>query len=385
MMVYIGRQKDADDPAGETTAGTSPRAEIKAWGWQASGLGVYAFLISGWVIWATNLHIELIFPWDRFTLITMVGTSLLIAGLAALLTRTRVQSAILLGALIGFSAGVQFQQRLNYRQEWLAQRNFLWQLAWRAPGIEPGTTLLTSELPFVYYSDNSLTAPLNWTYAPENRERELPYVIFDIEARLGLNGASIGSGMPIKIDYRSAGFQGSTDQAMVIFYDPPRCLKVIDPAVDRFLPVRPLYIREATPLSKPGLILPHPSSPAAPPEGIFGAEPAHNWCYYFEKAELYGQMGEWQKAAEAADEALKITKHFTDKNVSELLPFVEAYAHNGEWKKAARYTLQAYEIWDKTQYPLCDVWQRILATTPPNEERQAAVDEVQKSLDCRFP
>jgi tetratricopeptide (TPR) repeat protein len=315
----------------------------------------------------------------------MLGTSLLVAGLVALVTRNRLQSAILLGVLIGFSAGLQFQHRLYYRQEWLAQRNFLWQLAWRAPGIQPGTTLLTSELPFVYYSDNSLTAPLNWTYAPKNSSREMPYVLYDIEARLGLKGSSIKSGMPIAIDYRAADFEGSTDQAIVVFYDPPRCLKVLDPAVDRFLPVRPLYIREATPLSKPGLIQTDATAPATPPEHIFGPEPPHNWCYYFEKAELYGQMGEWQKAAEAADKALKITKHFTDKNVSELLAFVEAYAHNDEWKKAEGYSLQAYQIWDKTQYPLCDVWLRILATTPASEKRQAAFDEVQKTLNCRIP
>lgn len=390
IVLYLSSLKSSQpeglsEAAGQAPEGLSEREELKAWGRQAAGLGIYAFLVSGWIIWVTNLHIELIFPWDRFTLITMLGTALLIAGLAALVTRTRLQSAILLGVLIGFSAGVQFQHRLYYRQEWLAQRNFIWQLVWRAPGIEPGTALLTSELPFVYFSDNSLTAPLNWTYAPENRTPEMRYLLYDIEARLGLNGFNIRSGQPIKNDYRAARFEGSTDQAIVVFYDPPRCVKVVDPAVDRFLPVKPLYIREATPLSQPGLIVTQPDQAATPPEHIFGPEPPHNWCYYFEKAELYGQMGEWQKAAEAADKALKITKHFTEKNVSELLPFVEAYAHTGDWEKAASLSLQAYEIWDKTQYPLCDVWLRILATTEAGAERQAAVEKIQKNLNCRIP
>ncbi len=366
-----------DDPDG--------RVAIKRWGKQATGLGIYAFLVSGWIIWVTDLHIELIFPWDRFTLITMLGTSLLIAGLVALATRTQLQSAIVLGVLIGFSAGLQFQHRLYYRQEWLAQRNFLWQLIWRAPGIEPGTTLLTSELPFKYFSDNSLTAPINWAYAPENQTREMAYLLYDLEARLGLNGFNAQSGVPVFNEYRAARFKGSTDQAIVVFYDPPRCVKVVDPAVDRFLPVKPLYIREATPLSKPELILTNPMQDAKPPEHIFGPEPPHNWCYYFEKAELYGQMGEWKKAAEAADKALKITKHFTDKNVSELLPFVEAYAHTDDWEKAVNYSLQAYQIWDKTQYPLCDVWLRILATTEPSDKRQAAVEKIQKNLSCKLP
>jgi hypothetical protein len=281
--------------------------------------------------------------------------------------------------------GAQICYARDYRQEWRAQKDFFWQLAWRAPGIRPGTTLLTSELPFTYSSDNSLTAPLSWTYAPVNSRREMPYLLYDIEARLGLNGVNISNTMPIDVDYRVFDFEGSTDQAIVIFYDPPRCVKVIDPAVDRFLPVRPLYIREATPLSRLELILTEPSHPAVPPGDIFGPEPPHNWCYYFEKAELYGQIGEWQKASEAADLALKITKHFTNKNVSELLPFIEAYAHTDEWNKAKDYSLQAFQIWDKMQYPLCDVWLRILATTPDSEERQEAVNEIQDQLKCKLP
>jgi tetratricopeptide (TPR) repeat protein len=287
--------------------------------------------------------------------------------------------------VIGLSAGVQLQYRLAFRQEWLAQRNFLWQLAWRAPGIEPGTTLVTSELPFRYFSDNSLTAPLNWTYAPENETTKMSYLLYDLEARLGVIGASIEKGTPIVTNYRAASFTGSTDQALVVFYDPPRCVKIIDPAVDRYLPVKPLFIPQAMPLSRLELIQTRAESTATPPEHILGPEPPHKWCYYFEKAELYGQTGEWQKAAEMADRALKINKHLTGKNVSELLPFIEAYAHTGDWDKAVSYSLQAYRFWDKTQYPLCDVWLRILRTTTPSQESQAAFDEIQKNLDCRVP
>ncbi len=384
-IFYLSKQSNSDLPEPAKEAGLTRREHIKEWGLQAVGLGMYAFLVSGWVVWATNQHIELVFPWDRFTLVTLLGTSLLIAGLAALITRTQRQSAILLGVLIGLSAGVQLQYRLIYQQEWLAQRNFLWQLVWRAPAIEPGTTLVTSELPFRYFSDNSLTAPLNWTYAPENQTPEMSYLLYDLEARLGVIGASIKNGTPIVTNYRAASFTGSTDQALVVFYDPPRCVKIIDPAVDRYLPVKPLFIPQAMPLSRPELIQTEAGDTAAPPGHILGPEPPHKWCYYFEKAELYGQMGEWQKAAEMADQALKINKHLTGKNVSEWLPFIDAYAHTGDWKKAEQLSLQAYRFWDKTQYPLCDVWLRILATTKPSQERQAAFEVIQNNLNCRVP
>ena len=159
----------------------------------------------------------------------------------------------------------------------------------------------------------------------------------------------------------------------------------MNPALDRFLPVKPLYIREAAPLSNPDLILASGGYLAALPESIFGPPPAPNWCYYFEKAELHGQNGDWEKAAEMADAALKINKNFTEKNVSELIPFVMAYAHTGKWEKAVELSQTAYQIWDKTQYPLCDAWLSLRAHTPDSIGRTNAYAEIQPILNCVFP
>lgn len=372
------RRKQAFTPGSEKYATPLNAAR------QAIELGILAFLVSGWTIWITNLHFELFFPYDRFLLITMLGTSLLIAGLAALIEKRIPLGSILIALLVGVSVGIQFQYRLQYRQEWLSQKNFFWQLVWRAPGILPGTTVMTSEIPFQYFSDNSLTAPLNWIYAPANTSREMDYLLFDIEARLNKDLPAIQIELPIHMPYRAAQFEGSTSQAIVLFYDPPRCLKVMNPAIDRFLPVKPLYIREAAPLSRLDLIEPKPETEAVPPEHIFGSEPSHQWCYYFEKAELYAQQGEWETAAQMADQALKINKHFTEKNISELIPFIMAYAHTGRWKKAVELTAVSYQIWDKTQYPLCDAWQSIYTNSIDSEPKSASLARVEGILGCKF-
>lgn len=383
LLIFIYLMKQEDDSSDSQTK--SERQNPIRWATQAILLGGCAFFASGWTIWATNLHIELIFPWDRFTLILMPGSALLISGLIVLLARRRWQQALILAAIIGLAAGLQFQHRLIYRQEWLSQRNFLWQLAWRAPAIQPGSVLLTSELPFTFYSDNSLSAPLNWMYAPQNRSQDMQYLLYDVEARLGIDLPAIEAGQEIRTRYRATLFRGSTSQAIVVFYDPPRCLKVIDPLVDRFLPVKPLYIREMSPLSQPSLILPHAEAPAEPPQHILGSEPPRSWCYYFEKAELYGQTGEWEAAAQAAAQALKINKHFTEKNVSELFPFIEAFAHTGRWQEAVELSLRAYQIWDKTQYPLCDYWARIAENTNASLDQRTAIQKIKESLQCNLP
>ncbi len=365
-----------------------PAANIQprlSWSMQAISLGVLTFLVSGWTIWITDLHFELLFPFDRFTLITMLGTSLLVAGLIGLADRRAWITAGTVAILVALSTGIQFQHRLYYRQEWLSQKNFFWQLTWRAPGIEPGTLLMTSEIPFTYFSDNSLSAPLNWIYSPKSLTSEMPYLLYDIEARLGIDLKEIKPGEAIQMPYRASGFKGSTSKAIVLFYDPPRCLKVMDPELDRFLPVKPLYIREATSLSRPELIQSNPVEPAKFPTEIFGPEPAPNWCYYFEKAELFAQAGDWQGVEEMADKALKINKHFTDKNVSELIPFVMGYAHVGKWAKAVELSMSAYQIWDKTQYPLCDAWQSLRGRDPRQRRKNRGVKQIQEVLSCQFP
>jgi hypothetical protein len=145
---------------------------------------------------------------------------------------------------------------------------------------------MTSEIPFVYYSDNSLSAPLNWIYAAENPSKNMQYLLYDIEARLGEALEQLKPGITIRMPYRAAEFSGSTSQAIVLFYDPPRCVKVMNPGLDRFLPFKPLYIREAAHLSNPDLILAGGSWHL--PGNIFGSCPLPTGVTTFEKAELYG-------------------------------------------------------------------------------------------------
>jgi len=381
-FLYLWKIKDTNDE--------NEASSRKKWSIQATLIGIYLFLIAGWPIWVTDLHIELLFPWDRFTIPIMMGVSITISGLISFLTRKSWISALIVGILVGLATGMQFQQRLIYRQEWLSQKNFFWQMTWRAPGIQPGTMILTSEIPFTYYSDNSLTAPLNWLYNPDNTSKEMDFLLHDIEARdqidteEGKDLIELQPGQPMKVKYRAATFDGSTSQALVLFYDPPRCLKVIDPSIDRYLPVKPLYIREATNLSKPQLIQSEVENPASPPSHIFGPEPVHGWCYYFEKAEYYSQIGDWQKVAEMADKALKLNRHFTEKTIAEVIPFIRGYAMTGRWDKATELTIKAFQTWDKMEYILCDVWSNIADSTSEDERSSAALERIRNEIGCGF-
>ena len=370
----------------------------RRWGWQAVGLGLFALLLAGIPIWPTDLRIELFFPWDRFTLPMMLGASLLLVGLFELIGWRLWLSILLVSAAAGLGAGLHFQNALEFRKDWLMQREFFWQLAWRAPSIKPGTILLTSELPFPYDWDNSLIAPLNWTYAPQLPGRELPYLIYNAESRLSSGLPDLQKDTQIAEDLRITPFKGSIAQTVLFFYRPPgSCLKVIDPLNDRNLPDKPRYFRDIYTFSDPGLIgpgvAPQPSASAAPqpseaaaaqpPLQFFGPEPAHKWCYWFEKAELARQQQDWAALAALGDKALKDEKGFFKKNVAELVPFIEGYARVGRSERAYDLTIQAYQAWENVHIMLCNTWENMRLAGALDAQGQATYERVFETLQCQ--
>lgn len=354
----------------------------KALPWDVILTSVFALFAGGWPFWGTNLPIELRFPWDRFTLAMMPGASLLFAGMLMLLPKLRWQK-LALSAMVGLAIGAHFETANLFRREWNQQVAFFWQLSWRAPGIQPGTALITSELPFTHFSDNSLTAPLNWMYSPEMLVEPMPYAFLALESRLGGRIEDLQPGLPIEQPYRAVDFNGSTSQAILLYYTPPGCLKLLDLARDARLPQKPKYLSDAMKLSRLELVVPHPSQAVHLPENIFGRQPEADWCYYFEKAELAAQQGLWAQIIPLSEQAFALDSRLYEVNAPELLPYIEAYARTGDWARAVEVSSQALQLTDRMDRILCSTWERVLAETPEDSNRQRAVGELAQFLSCK--
>jgi hypothetical protein len=72
-----------------------------------------------------------------------------------------------------------------------------------------------------------------------------------------------------------------------------------------------------------------------PPASIFGDEPTHEWCYYYQKASLARQQGDWQSVAALGDKALAEGFYPSDK--IEWLPFMQANIALGQNEKNRRF------------------------------------------------
>lgn len=328
-------------------------------GWWAIGIGFVAIFAGRLPSWAAGLPLKLEFDYDRFFVSIMLGASLFIVGLATLVLKEGKRKIVILSLLIGMSTAYQFSVANTYRRDWANQQNFFWQLAWRVPALEENTALLTYELPLKYVSDLQLTAPLNWIYAPDLSDRELPYVLFYLKTRF--NSASLKADEPIQLQYRTVNFNGSTSDSVVIYKEADGCLRVLDPIYGNAetVPGANIYLVNAISLSNPDLI-----KTDAPElildENLFGAEPAQDWCYYYAKAELTRQQTDWEGVVKLYNQAQK--EGFSASMPVENLPFIEGFAMIGDTDRAIKLTERTI----KGQKILCPalytLWERVSQT-----------------------
>lgn len=352
-------------------------------------LGFSAWLLGGGAFWLVGERTlpQLHFSADRFTLPFMLGSSLLLTALLGVFSRFPRLQVTLLALLIGFSVGKHFQTNAAYRRDWDTQRAFFWQMAWRAPSLEPGTTLITNDLPVTVFSDNSLSGPLNWIYNSSILDDNQPQAALDsgmnyilyfasVRAQEGRAlGPKLEPGRTFEQNYLATTFLGSTSRVIVVNFSPPGCLRVLDPEIDPLNKLLPPNLREAAFLSSPDLI--HAQNPVTLP-AFYQPEIPRAWCYYFSQAELARQNGDWYRVIELHRQALALGDHPNDP--LENFVFIEAYAHTGDWQQARIITRETYRFSREFMRPtLCALWQRIQRQVPGSTERVQAASQ---DLSC---
>lgn len=138
-------------------------------------------------------------------------------------------------------------------------------------------------------------------------------------------------------------------------------------------------MRFAAHISSPNLIIKEPR--ARMPE-VYAPEPGHGWCYYFEKADLARQFGDWEEVVSLGDTAFKLDEHPNDP--LELFVFIEGYAHIEEWQRALELSQESQKLSEAEVGPLlCLLWERIEMETAESVGRTEALSEVESMFACK--
>lgn len=342
------------------------------------GAAFAIWLLSGGAFWLVGMRTlpELHFSADRFTMPFMAGASLLLALGLRHIKNDRVRNGIFI-SIIALAGAWQFSMGRSYAQDKADHDRFFSQLIARVPGLEPGTAIVTNDLPFTYYSDNSLSGTLNWIYSEPGKMRTILYYASVRSA----DGRALGGGFipdqAIEQNYLARVFYGNTSDILVFEYTPPGCLRLLDPEIDPLNKLLPVELRDAANLSDPSRILTARNS-VIPPHLILRQ---NDWCDAYESASISAAKEDWGAVVEVYKTAR--STGLTPQAPVENLIFIEAFARNGELTSAFELSenVRAYSK-NYTTPPLCALWQRIQRETEPSEENQTAITTGLEQLGC---
>jgi len=315
-------------------------------------LGGIALLAGAVPVWAAGRQINDGNWSDRFTLAPLVGAVILVVSLVDWLFRTKNQKQWLLAILVASSISYQIYNANVYRKDWEIQRNIYWQLAWRVPALKPGTAVIGSGT-FTGKSsfyDGGYIVSLLFSQKPAANPQ---YDYFDI---WHLPAASYKPGLPLVDSERGGKFSGNTSQAIGMYFNfnTNECVRVLD-QVYAGDPKFNAGLANIIPISNLALISAGAGT-RSPDPATFGAEPAHTWCYYFEKADLARQLQDWPTILKLAAQVK--AKGLGSNSGSEYLPFIEAYAQTGQWSQAYAMSQDAQNNTAGLNPLLCSNWQR---------------------------
>jgi hypothetical protein len=340
-------------------------------------IGAAGILLGRVPSFAAGLPLTLQSSFDRFMISMMLGGTLFVVGLVTLLFRNTAVRTYAVAALLALGIGQQFFNANIFRRDWQRQNDIYWQLAWRIPALEPNTAVVTTQVPLDYETDLSMTAALNWIYSDNPTPPHLPYAMVYSEKRLGgIVLPDLRPGTPMRLPFRTMEFTGDTSHVLVVYVPPDGCLRVMDPGRDdqqtysRF----PDALGALIPLSRPDLILPESGTASTPPIPPFAALPSRSWCYYYEKADLAGQLGDWQQVKSL--EAAAAGQGMTPLDPFEWLPFIEADARLGNTAAAEAASRQALGEDARIQRGLCVVWSRVAAENRTDREADHMIAEL---------
>jgi hypothetical protein len=214
---------------------------------------------------------------------------------------------------------------------------------------------------------------VNWMYAPDSRSLRTPYALLDFYKQWGKTLPPHSAADPIHTQYGTLEFSGDTGQVLVLVYAPPACLRVVTPNEETQL-LLSAEVKQSLALTNLARVNPFPQVPARPP-AFLGPEPAHDWCYFLEKADLALQVGDFQSVAALGDQAFEdgLSAH----HPAEYLIFARGYARVGRWDDARRLTDWVIEGGDFYRQPACVTWKQIL-----NEAaRTGAASQAQETIN----
>ncbi|HNK64645.1 MAG TPA: hypothetical protein PLE14_11350, partial [Anaerolineales bacterium] len=203
-----------------------------------------------------------------------------------------------------------------------------WQVAWRAPKIREGVTLMALYPGSPLAEDYFIWGPANFIYYPEKQNTDPMVVKLPAAVLSGDAVTQITTTGGIETPLRRGNYleRDFSNVLVMVQSNENSCVRFLNGNAPELNASDDGRVVMIAPYSKLDAVLTNGNSPI-PPASVFGAEPEHGWCYYYQKADLARQRGEWDAIPGLLDEALEKGTYPNDG--LEWMPFLQAYAVQG--------------------------------------------------------
>jgi hypothetical protein len=260
--------------------------------------------------------------YDKYTLHASPAAAILIAVFIFGSFRGRTREAFL-SVLIVLGVSSTTLNAFHWERFWENQKTIWWQLWWRAPGLKDGTNLLVSLSGESYFEDYEVWGPANLIYRPDEST-----IRIGAEVLNPISIAKVRAGRVEVRGMRKLTYTRNYNRSLLLsLRSQQSCLKVVD-REDLTLPLA--FPANLAPILRFSYLeqIDLAAETAPPASEIFGPEPPHTWCYYYQKAELAKQRGDWGAVNALANEVLALGLKPLDP--VEWLPFIEGLVWAGE-------------------------------------------------------
>lgn len=294
----------------------------------------------------SDRQVELYDPYKSYGLHPIPGVVLFIVGMTLML-QPKFRQLILI-ALVGISVSTQILNADYWAEYWKIQREMAWQMTWRAPDIQ-ADTLVMAYISGGYnpQQDYEIWGPLNLIYNPG------PAKAPAIQAEVLNSDTSYSILKKDVLNNHVRDIKLHRDFNNLLLLSIPSsisCMHVIDGQLPVYSANESLLVEKVGAYSHVDRIIQTGTSPIPPPS-IFGTEPAHDWCYYYQKASLARQSGDWQEIGKLYDQVRKLGLETDDK--SEMIPFFEGLVNSGRYEDAKTLYREEIKGQNEMRFPLC--------------------------------
>lgn len=303
------------------------RAQDPGWRREVMWFG-FAALIFG-LLPVTLANREVTFPsFSRYTLASSAGAVMIILAALNDLANIKLRQIILL-ALVLFSVLTHYGNGYEHARWAEEYRTFWWQVAWRIPQMAGNTTLVAQYPASGTEEDYFIWGPANLIYSPvsANERKVQPALFAAILNQETMISVLLREGQDFSDRRSIVTFTNYRNILVIAQPTPESCARVIEGSQVELSSLDQPRLMAVAPFSEAGRILADEAG-RIPPVIPFGDEPPHTWCYFYEKASLARQRGDWEMVLALGNEAME--KGFSPYETIEWMPFLQAYAQAGD-------------------------------------------------------